>query len=96
MVTSNEPGFYRSGQYGIRTENLMLCVEDQRTDFGTFYRFDTLTLFPIDRQLMDFSLLTADEIAWINAYHAEVHAGISPLLADAAELDWLQRQCEVI
>lgn len=94
MVTSNEPGFYRSGQYGIRTENLMLCVEDQRTDFGTFYRFDTLTLFPIDRQLMDFSLLTADEIAWINAYHAEVHAGISPLLADADELDWLREQCE--
>jgi len=92
MVTSNEPGLYRAGQYGIRTENLVLCVEDEENDFGKFYRFETLTLFPIDLTLVDEILLSADEKAWINSYHEKVFASVSPLL-NVAEKAWLKEKC---
>ncbi|TAK46250.1 MAG: aminopeptidase P family protein [Saprospiraceae bacterium] len=92
MVTSNEPGLYRAGQYGIRTENLVLCVEDEENDFGKFYRFKTLTLFPIDLNLVDEGLLSDDEKAWINSYHEKVFASVSPLLNEA-EKAWLKEKC---
>jgi Xaa-Pro aminopeptidase len=92
MVTSNEPGLYRAGQYGIRTENLVLCVEDEENDFGKFYRFETLTLFPIDLALVDEALLSADEKAWINSYHEKVFAAVSPLLNEE-EAAWLKEKC---
>ncbi|PSR13409.1 MAG: hypothetical protein DA408_17490 [Bacteroidetes bacterium] len=93
MVTSNEPGFYRTGHYGIRTENLMLCVTDQATNYGNFLRFETLTLFPIDRRLMQLELLTQSEVDWLNAYHQLVLDNLLPLLQDTAERAWLQEQC---
>ena len=73
MITSDEPGLYLAGQYGIRIENLILCVEGEKTEeFGDFLRFETLTLFPYDQRLIDRSMLTAEEIEQINAYHATV------------------------
>ena len=92
MVTSNEPGFYKNGEYGIRIENLVLCMEDENNEFGTFYRFEDLTLFPIDKQLIDRQLLTQQEIDWLNNYHQKVFDGLSPLL-EIAEVEWLKAQC---
>lgn len=91
-VTSNEPGIYRAGQHGIRTENLILCVEDLDTEFGKFYRFETLTLFPIDLNLVDKEMLTVAECNWLNAYHEECFEKISPHLNEE-EIDWLRQKC---
>lgn len=80
MVLSNEPGIYREGLYGIRTENMMVCVEREKTAFGQFYGFETLTLCPIDLTLIDKGLLTPDEINWIDNYHQWCYEELSPLL----------------
>lgn len=92
MLTSNEPGFYKEGEYGIRIENLVLCVEGQKNDFGRFLYFDTVTLFPIDHQLIDPHLLDAREKKWLNDYHQRVFDAISPQLTPE-ETDWLREQC---
>ena len=88
MITSVEPGIYRPGRWGIRIENLVLNQPAQTTEFGEYLRFETLTLCPIDTRLLDRSLLRADEIAWIDAYHATVRARLAPHLSGTA-LDWL-------
>ncbi len=92
MVTSNEPGFYWENNYGIRIENLLLCVEGEKTDFGQFLRFETLTLFPIDRKLVDPKLLTKEEKEWLNDYNLRVFEELSPL-ADPEEANWLREHC---
>lgn len=79
-VLSNEPAFYREGEYGIRTENMMVCVEKEETEFGRFLQFETLTLCPIDTTLIDRNLMTEDEINWLNAYHTKVNEQLKPLL----------------
>lgn len=89
MVTSNEPGVYLAGRYGIRTENLTLVTEAGESEFGRFYRFETLTLCPIDKRAIDRSLLTADEIEWLNNYHQTVYDRVSPLLDDTHKA-WLK------
>ena len=94
-VTSNEPGIYRSDQYGIRIENLVLCVEAEENDFGKFLKFETITLFPIDQKLIDASLLSKDEKAWLNDYHQTVFDKLSPHLK-SAEIKWLKKQCKTI
>lgn len=91
MITSDEPGLYRAGEYGIRCENLVLTVPAERTEFGQFYRFEVLTLFPFDLRLFDTSIMTDDEIAWVNDYHATVRRRLSPLLNDA-ERAWLDEK----
>ena len=88
MVVSNEPGYYKSGAYGIRIENLV-CVRLEKLG-GESLSFETLTLVPIDRALIDLGLLTSEEIAWINAYHARVADEIGPLVDDATN-EWLQQ-----
>jgi len=96
MIFSNEPGFYKTGEYGIRIENLLLCVEDQSTeDFGDFLKFETLSLFPIDYSLIDTSLMTSKEMAWLNRYHHKVYKGLSPYLEDE-ERKWLELKCRKI
>lgn len=95
MFTSNEPGFYKTGEYGIRIENLILCVEDQKTDYGRFLKFETLTLFPIDTSLIDFSLLTREEVQWLNDYHQEVYDQLVPLLEET-ERKWMAERCRAI
>ena len=92
MITSNEPGIYRSGAYGIRIENLVLCVEAEENNFGKFLKFETITLFPIDQKLIDTSLLSKDEKDWLNDYHQTVFEKLSPHLKPA-EIRWLKRQC---
>ena len=89
MITSNEPGLYKAGQYGIRTENLVLTVPAGHSDeFGDFLKFETLTLFPYDTKLIDLSMLSEAEKAQVNAYHEEVRARLTPYL-NADEQAWL-------
>jgi Xaa-Pro aminopeptidase len=80
MLTSNEPAIYREGEYGIRTENLILCYEDEETEFGKFLKFDTVSLCYIERALIDKSLLDLKEIEWLNSYHSEVYEKLYPYL----------------
>ncbi len=89
MITSNEPGLYKTGEYGIRTENLLLTVEADKTEeFGDFLTFEPLTLYPYDLKLIDRSMLTREEVAQINDYHLMVRERITPLL-NADEAAWL-------
>lgn len=78
MVTSNEPGYYREGHYGIRIENLILCVADEQEGW---LRFETLTMLPIDRSLIEQSLLQSAEVTWLNTYHQMVYEELFPLLS---------------
>jgi len=95
MLTSNEPGFYKPGAYGIRTENLVLTVADEKNEHGEFMKFETLSLFPIDKKLIDLKLLTNIEIDWLNQYHQEVEDRLSPLLTKE-EQKWLAEKCREI
>ncbi len=88
MVVSNEPGYYRTGAYGIRIENLVAVSKLGESEGGELLGFETLTLAPIDRTLVDVSLLSAEEIAWLDAYHARVRAEIGPQLEGEARA-WL-------
>ncbi|MDL2241942.1 aminopeptidase P family protein [Bacteroidales bacterium OttesenSCG-928-L03] len=88
MVTSNEPGLYIAGQYGIRIENLLLTREEGTSLFGTFLAFETLTLCPIDTRLIDITLLAPEEVAWLNDYHEQVRRELQPLLS-AEEVSFL-------
>ena len=80
MITSNEPGIYREGKFGIRHENLVLCVDAGRNDFGQWCRFETLTLCHFDTSIVIKELLDASEIEWLNAYNAKVFQMLSPRL----------------
>ena len=91
MVTSNEPGIYRENSHGIRCENLVLTVPAFETEFGKFYKFETLTLFPFDRNLFDLSLMSVEEIRWVDNYHQTVYARLSPYLNDD-EQRWLRNK----
>lgn len=94
MILSDEPGYYKAGEYGIRIENLVL-VEPRAfagAD-GEYFGFETLTLAPIERRLVDTDLLTRDETAWWNAYHAKVLEVIGPQL-DGEVKSWLEEQCQ--
>jgi Xaa-Pro aminopeptidase len=95
MLISNEPAIYREGEYGIRTENLIICYEDEETEFGQFLKFETVSLCYIDKSLIDKSLLDKKEINWLNDYHSEVYDKISPHLTDA-EKEWLKDKTEPI
>ncbi|MBP5562223.1 MAG: aminopeptidase P family protein [Muribaculaceae bacterium] len=92
MVTSDEPGLYKAGEYGIRIENLLLVVEGEENEFGHFLRFENLTLFPYDSRLIDLRMLTPDEVEQINAYHRLVYERLSPALT-AEEQAWLTDKC---
>lgn len=91
MITSNEPGLYLEGRYGIRLENLIVTVPAMETEFGRFYKFDTMTLFPFDTALMQTEMMTDAEIEWVNAYHAEVRRRLTPLLS-AEEAAWIEKK----
>lgn len=96
MVTSNEPGIYKAGEYGIRTENLLLCVPAcSNEEWGEFYKFESLTLFPYDTTLMDMDMLSREEVKQINDYHAMVCERLRPLL-NADEAQWLEQKCKSI
>ncbi|MCR6633001.1 MAG: aminopeptidase P family protein [Magnetospirillum sp.] len=92
MVLSNEPGYYKTGAYGIRIENLVAVVDASRPQGGErdLLAFDTLTVVPFDRALIEPALLDQEERAWVDAYHAQVAAELAPLLG-AEERAWLER-----
>ena len=94
MIISNEPGYYKAGEYGIRIENLIL-VEERVCEGGTMLGFDTLTFCPIERSLIDPALLTIAERDWLNAYHARVLAVLGPQM-EGDELAWLEAKCAPI
>jgi Xaa-Pro aminopeptidase len=91
MVVSDEPGIYRNGEYGIRIENLVLVREAGSRGFDEFCEFETLTLFPYERKLIDTDLLTREERAWIDAYHQRVLRELSSLVTEE-ERTWLERK----
>lgn len=92
MILSNEPGYYKQGHYGIRIENLVLVEERQIAgQEGRYLGFETLTFAPLDRKLIDKTLLTADEIAWVDAYHAKVREVVAPRLT-GDDLAWLEQE----
>ncbi|MFP2898190.1 aminopeptidase P family protein [Corallococcus sp. 4LFB] len=93
MITSNEPGLYRPGRWGIRIENLIAAVPDRKTEFGDFLRFETLSLCPIDTRLVDPALLSREETDWLNAYHATVRERLQPHLQGAGR-DWLLQRTQ--
>ena len=80
MTVTNEPGVYKAGHYGVRTENTMLIVKDQTTEFGEFYKFEPLTLCPIDLKPLLPELLSPEEKEWLNSYHQQVYTSLSPFL----------------
>ena len=88
MTVTDEPGIYIEGQFGVRIENVLLTQPWRETDFGRFLQFETLTLCPIDTAPLDISLLTPEELRWLNDYHQLVYDRLAPHL-DAPDRDWL-------
>ncbi len=96
MITSNEPGLYKAGKYGIRTENLVLTVPAGHSEeFGDFLKFEALTLFPYDKNLIDMTMLSAEEVAQVNAYHDEVRTRLTPYLNEE-ERAWLNARTQAL
>ncbi|WP_071469180.1 aminopeptidase P family protein [Roseinatronobacter thiooxidans] len=98
MILSNEPGYYREGRFGIRIENLIAVRKGAAPEGGDardWLEFETLTLAPIDRRLIQVSMLSADERAWLDAYHARVAVLLSPLVSGPTAV-WLQTACQPI
>lgn len=92
MITSDEPGLYIEGKHGIRTENLILCVEDEKNEYGQFLRFEYLTYVPIDVEAIDKSLMTEQDVEYLNQYHRAVYEKISPYLT--AEEAGVAKRCD--
>ena len=93
MILSNEPGYYRTGAFGIRIENLIVVVPaPPGPDGRDMLAFETLTTVPLDRRLIDTALLSPQERDWIDRYHADTVARIAPLV-EGAVLDWLLAAC---
>ena len=96
MIISNEPGYYKTGEYGIRIENLVLVVPREIAGAEKeMLGFETLTFAPIDRRLIDVQMLDPEELIWLNCYHAHVLAKIGPTLS-GSDLEWLQKACAPI
>lgn len=93
QLTTIEPGCYKKGVFGIRIENIVLSIAKQETEYGEFIGFTPVTLCPIDRKLIDKTLLTTTEIEWYNSYHKMVFEQLSPML-NTNEKEWLKRMCE--
>ena len=91
MLVTNEPGYYKAGEYGIRIESVLLVIPLNNNFLG----FTTLTWIPIDRRLIDISLLTNQEIIWINAYHAKIFEKLSSCIDEQAK-EWLQEATKPI
>jgi len=95
QVLSNEPAFYRAGQYGIRTENVIVCKNYCQTEFGRFLTFETLTLCPVDKRLVNPDILTDSELTWLNTYHDKVYSVLNFRLKPEVQ-NWLSDQCSPI
>ncbi|OUN26946.1 MULTISPECIES: aminopeptidase P family protein [unclassified Blautia] len=89
MLTSDEPGLYLEGRYGIRTENLLLCKKAEKNGYGQFMEFETVTLVPYEREAILPEMLTREELEWLNDYHRRVYDTIGPMLIEE-EREWLK------
>ncbi|SHN80003.1 aminopeptidase P family protein [Desulfitobacterium chlororespirans] len=92
MILTNEPGIYKEGKHGIRTENMMVVRKAEETEFGQFMGFEAVTYCPIDLGGVEQSLLTEEEQTWLNEYHKMVYTTLEPYL-DAEEKAWLAQEC---
>jgi len=95
MLISNEPGLYKVGRHGVRTETIVLVKELEKTEFDTFLGFETLTLFPYDTRAVEMTMLTQDEKDYINDYHSRVYDTLSPHLS-TDEIEWLKNATKAI
>ena len=95
MLTSDEPGVYLTGKFGIRHENLMVCMKGEKNEYGQFMYFDTVTLVPFDLDGVDPTLMTAREKQLLNDYHQKIYAIIGPHL-NAEEQAWLKEATRAI
>lgn len=95
MIVTNEPGIYKAGEWGIRTENTVLVTEDYKNENGTFMKFETISYCPIDLDAIDASLLSDEEKEWLNLYHAMVFSKLSPHLTEE-EKDYLRKYTKSI
>jgi len=93
MIISNEPGYYKENEYGIRIENLIVTQEMDKNDNHLY--FETLTLAPIDKNLICINMLNKEEITWVNSYHEKVFETLSKFMRDK-ELIWLKESCKSI
>lgn len=92
MITSDEPGIYLTGKYGIRLENLILCVKREKNEFGQFMGFEPLTLVPFDRDAIDTGQMSGKELAFLNQYHQKVYESLEKYLT-SDEREWLADMC---
>ena len=95
MIVSNEPGYYQEGAYGIRLENLILCKKAEKTEYGQFLYFETLTLVPFDLDAIDVTLLDCKEKQLLNDYHSRVYNELSSYMTEE-ELVWLKKATKAI
>ena len=91
MITTDEPGVYEEGKYGIRLENELLCEKAFENEYGTFLRFRTLTLAPVDLDLVDTWYMNEDDLERLNNYHKTVREELMPLMSDDRERKLLER-----
>ena len=89
MILTDEPGIYKAGRHGIRIENTLLIVPAQETEFGKFYKFEPLTLCPIDKKAITLEIMTDEELVWLNEYHQMVYDRLCPFLNEE-ENTWLK------
>ena len=89
MTVTDEPGIYKAGKHGVRIENTLLVIPAKETEFGPFYKFEALTLCPIDKRPIRVEMLTDEELLWFNQYHEKVYNELSPLLNEE-EVEWLK------
>ena len=95
MFVSDEPGLYIEGSHGVRTENMLMCVNDYRNEYGQFCRFETYTLCPIDKAALDLSYMEERDIALLNAYHKKVYETLADYMSEE-ERAWLKEACAPI
>lgn len=95
MIITNEPGIYKEGKHGIRTENELLVIKDEETEFGQFMRFEPVTYCPIDLDGIDINMLTEKEKLWLNNYHKKVYETLSSYLNEE-EREWLKKETRTI
>ena len=95
MVITNEPGIYKEGKHGVRIENMILVIEDEKTEFGEFMKFEAITYCPIDLAGINKDMLTESEKQWLNHYHKDVYAKLAPSL-DEEERAWLLEETRAI
>lgn len=95
MIVTDEPGVYEEGKHGIRTENILLVKPYKQTPSGSFYHFEVITFFPIDTKPIEKSMLTQEELNWLNDYHQLVYKQLSPRLSGKA-VEWLKANTKAI